>query len=504
MSELQICPVILAGGVGTRLWPLSREGYPKQLLPLAGERTLLQETVLRLDGLGEAARERGTSVSVAAPILVCHESHRFFARDQLEEIDRPPGRILLESTSRNTAPALTLAALAALERGGDPALLAMPADHVIADRGRFHRALLEALEVAADGAVITFGIVPTSPESGYGYIRRGDAIANGNGSRSYAIREFVEKPDRETAERYLATDEYFWNAGLFMMRASVWLDAIGRHRPDILERCREAFQTGHADGVFYRVGQPAFTACPADSIDYAVMERLGESASQSAGAAERVIPSAVVPFDGGWSDVGSWPAVMALNERDAAGNALSGDVYQQDTERSLLISEHRLVAALGLKDCVVVETPDAVLVAARDRCQDVRRVVDWLNTQGREEGRNHRRVHRPWGSYEPVDDGERFQVKRLSVKPGAALSLQMHHHRAEHWVVVRGTARVTRGEEQFLLTENESTYIPIGVTHRLENPGQVPLEVIEVQSGCYLGEDDIVRLEDRYNRDREV
>lgn len=496
MSQLALCPVVLAGGAGTRLWPLSREGYPKQLLRLlGGEHTLLQETVLRLDDpetLGARA--------IGAPLVVCHEDHRFFVLEQLQEVAREPACILLEPASANTAPALTLAALAAVAGGADPALLVMPADHVIVDREAFHRAVRMGLDLAAAGSVVAFGIVPSRPETGYGYVRKGEPVAAGASSGAFVMREFVEKPDRATAEAYLRCGEYLWNGGLFMMRARLWLALIERYRPDIADACRKAYGGGRADGVFYRVERSVFAACPADSIDYAVMERLAAADPQSAPDAPA---SAVVPLDAGWSDIGSWSALLQLNDHDAAGNVVLGDVCEQGTRDSLLVSEHRLVAAVGLRDTIVVETPDAVLVAHKDHCQDVRGVVDWLKDQGREEGRSHRRVYRPWGSFEHLDAGERFQVKRLTVKPGGALSLQMHHHRAEHWVVVRGTARVTRGEEQFLLSENESTFIPLGVKHRLENPGHVLLEIIEVQSGAYLGEDDIVRFEDRYNRNRE-
>ncbi|NIR32691.1 MAG: mannose-1-phosphate guanylyltransferase/mannose-6-phosphate isomerase [Gammaproteobacteria bacterium] len=500
MSTSELSPVILAGGVGSRLWPLSREGYPKQLLRLLeGAHTLLQETALRLEGL--AAAHRGESVvNLNEPIVVCHEDHRFFVLDQLQSIGGRAARLVLEPASRNTAPALTLAALAASEGGADPALLAMPADHVIRDRERFHEAILAGASLAEAGVVVTFGIVPGRPETGYGYIRKGPVLDEGAGREAFAIREFVEKPDRETAAAYLASGEYLWNGGLFMMRASVWLDAIARYRPQIAGICRQAYAGGRADGAFYRVNRDLFAECPKESIDYAVMESLARD------AAAHPTPSgfpnaAVIALDAGWDDIGSWPALMQLNDADGEGNVLIGDAYAQGTRESLLVSEHRFLAGVGLENLIVVETPDAVLVASRDRCQDVGDVVDWLNRSGRGEARNGRRVYRPWGNYESLDAGERFQVKRLTIKPGESISLQMHHHRAEHWVVVRGTARVTRGDEQFFLSENESTYIPVGARHRLENPGRVPLEVIEVQSGSYLGEDDIVRFEDPYNRD---
>ena len=351
--------------------------------------------------------------------------------------------------------------------------------------------------------IVTFGIVPTRPETGYGYIRRGDAIDTVAADEpGYAIDAFVEKPGRHAAESYVSSGKYLWNSGLFMMRVSVWLDAVSRYRKPILDACQRAFDGGRDDGAFFRVDRDAFVGCPSDSIDYAVMERLTASQLKPAtdGREGAPIRAAVLPLDAGWSDIGSWPALLELNNRDEHGNVLQGDAYAPGSTDSLVIGKHRLVVALGVKDTVVVETPDAVLVAPQEKCQDVKKVVEWLKAEGREEGKSHRRVYRPWGAFEQLDAGDRFQVKRLTVKPGASLSLQMHHHRAEHWIVVRGTAKVTRADEEFLLTENESTYIPLGVRHRLENPGAVELEVIEVQSGSYLGEDDIVRFEDRYDR----
>jgi len=488
MDALQLCPVVLAGGSGTRLWPLSREGYPKQLLRVTGDHTLLQETLLRLDGLQAPA---GRRLELLAPVVVCSEELRFLVLEQLEALGRPAGRVLLEPAARNTAPALTLAARSAAAGGGDPVLLAMPADHVIADRAAFHQAVRTGMDLAAAGTVVTFGVVPDRPETGYGYIERGAPLGSAIDAAACAVAAFAEKPEPARAAEFLASGRYLWNSGIFAMRASVWLAAIERCRPDIARACAAAWEAGAADGDFYRPGRATFERCPAESIDYAVMERLGETGGNAA---------AVVPLAAGWSDVGSWPAILALHPAGKDGNVLQGDVHARHTRDSLVIANHRLVAAVGLREAIVVETADAVLVADRARSQEVREVVAWLNAGGRDEGRSHRRVHRPWGSYEPLDAGERYQVKRLTVKPGAELSLQMHHHRAEHWVVVRGTARVVRGEEEFLLTENESTYIPIGTRHRLANPGTVPLEVIEVQSGSYLGEDDIVRFEDRYDR----
>jgi mannose-1-phosphate guanylyltransferase/mannose-6-phosphate isomerase len=482
---MNIQPVILCGGSGTRLWPLSREQYPKQLLALNGELTLLQATARRMDDFAAAP---------AAPLVVCNEEHRFLAAEQLREIGVSARSIILEPVGRGTAPALTLAALNPVA-DDDPVLLVMPSDHVILDHPAFQAAIERGAALAAEGYVVTFGVPPTSPETGYGYIRSGATVNSGGGPVAHLIHSFVEKPDAATARRHCASGHYLWNSGIFAMRASVWLDSIGRFRPEILAACERAQLQGTWDADFYRVDKKAFTDCPQDSIDYAVMERLEtEPATASAPRA------AVVRLEAGWSDVGAWNALWEIGAKDDSGNVIHGDVYAVDTRNALLISQHRLLACVGLDDVVVIETPDAIMVARKDKAQEVKQVVARLKREGRQECLNHRKVYRPWGSYDGVDCGTRFQVKRIVVNAGASLSLQMHHHRAEHWVVVRGTAKVTRGDEVFLLSENQSTYIPLGLKHRLENPGKVPLEIIEVQSGAYLGEDDIVRFEDSYGR----
>jgi mannose-1-phosphate guanylyltransferase/mannose-6-phosphate isomerase len=478
---MQLQPVILSGGSGTRLWPLSRQAHPKQFLSLLGDESLLQATARRVVGLGGG-------IEVLAPLVVCNEEHRFLVAEQLREIDQVPAGILLEPVGRNTAPALTLAALVARKDGADPVLIAMPADHVIGDADSFRDQLRRAVPLAETGDVVTFGIVPDVPETGFGYIHRGEALPDAG---AYVLDRFVEKPDLATAERYLASGEYLWNAGIFVLKASRWLELIGQYQPAILAACRAAVGDGQKDLDFCRVDRDDFLACPADSIDYAVMEPL------SADPGGRAL---VLPLDAKWSDIGAWSALWAVRERDAAGNACFGDVLAVEARNNLLHADGRMIAAVGVDDLIIVETADAVLVTTRERAQQVKEIAEQLKATGREEHRFHKRVHRPWGAYEGIDEGDRFQVKRLSVKPGASLSLQMHHHRAEHWVVVRGTARVTRGDEVFLLTENQSTYIPLGEKHRLENPGNVPLEIIEVQSGSYLGEDDIVRFDDAYRR----
>ena len=521
-----IQPVVLSGGSGTRLWPLSREKYPKQLLPLIGDDSLLQATVRRVQGIA--------GMEMAAPLVVSNEEYRFVIAEQLRLMGKP-GTIVLEPVGRNTAPALTLAALFAIKNNSDPVLLVMPADHVIIDIAAFQAAVGAGASLAAQGAVVTFGITPDAPETGYGYIQAGanygaedrhiarqatghpaDHAGGQAGGPARHIARFVEKPNLQTAQTYLDEGSYLWNSGIFMMRASVWLSALALCRPDILQACQTAWGQGAPDGEFVRVGKDAFAACPSDSIDYAVMERLaghteatgaavagigiGIGTGTGAGAGAELPPGVVLPLSAGWSDVGSWDALWQVLPKDDAGNVLQGDVLMHDCTNTLAVSEGRLVACVGVSDLIVVETADAILVAHKDKTQDVKKIVDSLKQQGRAEGHIHRKVFRPWGWYDGVDAGARFQVKRIVVKPAGILSLQMHHHRAEHWIVVSGTAKVTKGKETFLVSENESTFIPLGTTHRLENPGRVPLEMIEVQSGSYLGEDDIVRFEDVYGR----
>ena len=475
-----LIPVILSGGSGTRLWPLSRELYPKQLLPLVGKGTMLQETLARLKGVE----------GVGSPIVVCNEQHRFLVAEQLRDAGIESSSIVLEPVGRNTAPAIAIAAMAAVtgespsQQKDDAVLLVLPADHVIQDVRAFQAAVEIGRKAALEGKLVTFGVVPNKPETGYGYIRR----ESGAGP-AFGIAQFVEKPDLATAKRYVESKEYFWNSGMFMFKASQVLDEMRALAPAIYDACAQAFTAAKRDLDFTRLPTKEFGACPSDSFDYAVMEKTHHGV--------------VVPLDAGWSDVGSWSALHEAIPGDAQGNVCIGDVLTEDSSGCYLQSTSRLVAAVGLKDHVVVETKDAVLVAPKDRVQDVKQLVAQLKKQGRYETSLHREVFRPWGSYDSIDQGDRFQVKRLVVKPGACMSLQLHHHRAEHWIVVSGTARITRGDETFLLEENQSTYIPLGTRHRIDNPGKIPLHIIEVQSGGYLGEDDIVRFEDRYGREGE-
>ena len=465
-----ILPVILAGGSGTRLWPLSRELYPKQFLKLTGGLSMLQDTLQRLTGL-----------DAAPPYVICNEEHRFIVAEQMRSIGTGWGAIILEPAARNTAPAIALAALYATRNGDDPLLLILPADHHIADPAAFRTALAEGAALVTKDDLVTFGIVPERPETGYGYIKAGAQL----GPRAHKVAQFVEKPDLETANRYIESGGYYWNSGMFMFRASTYLKELAAHRADIYDACRQAAGAMASDLDFQRPGAD-FAKSPAESIDYAVMEKTKGSL--------------VLPIDVGWSDVGSWKALWEVSARDDHGNHVRGDVVCVDTSNSLLISEGRLLATVGVNDLMVVETADAVLVAQVDRAQDVKRIVEQLRAAKRSEHQAHRRIYRPWGSYETVDEGDRHQVKRITVNPGAKLSLQMHHHRSEHWIVVRGTAQVTCGDKEFVVHENASTYIPIGSKHRLANPGKIPLDLIEVQVGSYLGEDDIVRFQDAYGR----
>ncbi|AVS87481.1 mannose-1-phosphate guanylyltransferase/mannose-6-phosphate isomerase [Paracidovorax avenae] len=476
-----LIPVILCGGSGTRLWPLSRETFPKQFLALGGDGiSMLQATARRLDGLD-------SQIPKGAPIVVCNGEHRFLAAQQLQDAEIAGAKLVLEPVGRNTAPALTLAALVA---DPDAVMLAMPADHVMSNLAQLHAAVKTAWQLAANGAMVTFGIVADRPETGYGYIQKAQPI---EGMDAFAIQSFAEKPSLEVAKSYLQSGEYLWNSGLFMVRADQWLKAMAALQPRMLQACKAAVDGSSRDLDFIRPDADTFAGCPADSIDYAVMEHLPRNQDLR-------IPARVVPMDAGWSDLGAWDALWDVLPRDAQGNAHVGQTLAVDTQNSLLFSETCLVATVGLDNIVVVETADAVLVADKRRTQDVKKIVAELKAHKRKLASTHRKVHRPWGWYDSIDSGERFQVKRIVVNPGAQLSLQMHHHRAEHWVVVKGTAEVTNGEKTFLLAENESTFIPLGHTHRLVNPGKVPLEIIEVQSGSYLGEDDIVRFEDTYGR----
>jgi mannose-1-phosphate guanylyltransferase/mannose-6-phosphate isomerase len=488
MTPIPIQPVIMAGGSGTRLWPLSRAQHPKQFLVLQGNQSLFQQATRRLAELA------APDIAVAAPCIVGNEEHRFLVLDQLRELNLPPATVLLEPTGRNTAPAMTLAALFAAEAGADPVLVVSPADQTVTDEVAFTRALQRAVRVAAQGAIVILGVTPDRPETGFGYIRTG---ASGDAGAERTVAAFVEKPDLPTAQAYVAAGDHYWNSGLFVVRASVWLAALERFRSDIAAASRSAWALRSIDASFVRPGRDAFAAIPSESVDYAVMEKC--PAEPVASGTQR-FDLRMVPLDAGWSDLGAWDAVWQVSAKDAGGNASVGDALVSDSRNTLVHATSRLVGVVGLSDVIVVETPDAVLVADRSRSQDVKTIVGRLQSAGRTEHTVHRQVHRPWGWYDSIDSGSRFQVKRIMVKPGASLSLQMHHHRAEHWIVVRGTAEVTNGDQVILLSENQSTYIPIGTTHRLANPGKVPLEIIEVQSGSYLGEDDIVRFEDSYGR----
>jgi mannose-1-phosphate guanylyltransferase/mannose-6-phosphate isomerase len=482
MIPTPVQPVILCGGSGTRLWPLSRAGFPKQFLCLTGADSLFQLAAKRLAGMADDA------VQVAAPYIVSNEEHRFVAQEQLREIGMDSAKFLLEPVGRNTAPALTLAALAAVEQGNDPVLVVTPADQTIANEPAFNAALRQAVATAAEGSIVILGVTPTLPETGYGYIQIDASVQAG--ASAFPVARFVEKPDAATAQHYLDEGGYFWNAGMFVLKASVWLKALETFRPDIANATLGAWKGNAQDGMFVRPAKDLFANIPSESVDYAVMEKCPGS----------VFEIKMVALDAGWSDLGAWDAVWNVLPKDEQGNAHLGDVLTTDSRNTLVHATSRLVSLVGVKDLVVVETPDAVLVADKTRSQDVKQIVNALSQQKREEHALHRKVNRPWGWYDSIDEGGRFKVKRIQVKPKASLSLQKHHHRAEHWIVVTGTAEITNGDKVLTLTENQSTYIPLGEVHRLANPGTIPLEIIEVQSGSYLGEDDIVRFEDTYGR----
>ncbi|MCW8865248.1 MAG: mannose-1-phosphate guanylyltransferase/mannose-6-phosphate isomerase [Colwellia sp.] len=474
-SELQISPVIMCGGSGTRLWPLSRAQFPKQFLPLVNETSMLQDTMARLPAKHQA------------PVFICNEDHRFLVAEQVKQANCTQATILLEPQGRNTAPAVALAALNALAANEDALLLVLAADHVIKDTEKFHQAIDVATTVALQGKLVTFGIVPTHAETGYGYIKQGaEQTGDSKGYGVYQVAQFVEKPNAATAQNYIEAGDYLWNSGMFLFKASRYLEELEKFRPDILKSCQEAMVKVEKDLDFTRPDNEAFLQCADESIDYAVMEKTEDAV--------------VVPLDAGWSDVGSYSALWDVCQQDEQQNVIKGDVIAHDTRNSYLHSQNKLIATLGVDNLVVIDTPDAVLIADKDKVQNVKEIVNELKAQQRSEAKLHREVYRPWGKYDSVDNGERFQVKRITVNPGAKLSVQMHHHRAEHWIVVSGTAKVTLDGETILLSENQSSYIPIGVVHALENPGKLPLEMIEVQSGSYLGEDDIVRFEDRYGR----
>ncbi len=479
MTNLTIQPVILCGGSGTRLWPLSRTGFPKQFLCLTGSESLFQQAAKRLMGLSIE------SIRVADLLVVAGEEHRFLVTEQLREIGLCPNTVLIEPVPKNTAPSLSLAALTAVKNGDDPVLVVTPADQVILDPSAFNSSIHHAINQAINGAIVMLGVNPDRPETGYGYIQADVASTS-----TLTVRRFVEKPDEATAKQYLVQGGYYWNAGIFVLKASVWLQAIEYFRPNIAASTRTAWERRSRDAVFIRPGREEFAVIPGESIDYAVMERCPESR----------FPIRMVPLDAGWSDLGAWAAMWNVLPKDSNGNAHVGDVLDAGCNNTLAYATSRLVALVGVQNLVVVETPDAVLVLDRSSSQDIRHIITALQQQKREEHTLHRKVHRPWGWYDIIDQGECFKVKRIQVNPGASLSLQKHHYRAEHWVVVSGVAKITCGDKNLLLTENQSTYIPLGEIHCLANPGTIPLEIIEVQSGCYLGEDDIVRIEDSYGR----
>ncbi|MBV6820333.1 mannose-1-phosphate guanylyltransferase/mannose-6-phosphate isomerase [Rahnella sp. PD12R] len=469
-----LLPVIMAGGTGSRLWPMSRELYPKQFLRLHSANSMLQETLLRLNNL-----------DVREPVVICNEEHRFLVAEQLREINKLSNNIILEPIGRNTAPAIALAALNATSDGNDPIMLVLAADHVINDVNQFHEAIMKAIPFAAEEQLVTFGIVPTGPETGYGYIQRGSPIGDLN--IGFQVNCFVEKPDIVTAETYFKSGEYYWNSGMFMFRANRYLQELEKFRPDILEACKAALVEASPSNDFVTVKKEIFASCPDESIDYAVMEKTKDAM--------------VVPLDAGWSDVGSWSALWDVNSKDNGNNALTGDIFLHNTKNCYINSDEKLVAAIGVDNLVIVNTKDAVLVVDKSKVQDVKRIVEYLKENQRSEYRHHRDIYRPWGKCDLVVAEKRFNVNRVTVIPGGAFSTQMHHHRAEHWIILSGTAKVTIGDKTFLLTENQSTFIPIGSIHTLENPGKIPLELLEVRSGSYLGNDDVIRIKDHYGRE---
>jgi mannose-1-phosphate guanylyltransferase / mannose-6-phosphate isomerase len=477
---MKLCPVILAGGGGTRLWPLSREHYPKQFLKLFDDNTLLQNTLLRLDGLS-------ASIDVSDPVIICNEVHRFLVAEQSAQIFRNISKIILEPKGRNTAPALTVASL----NEDDAIIIMMPADHIIGKVDLFHDVIKAGIEMAKKDYLVTFGIKPDAPETGYGYIHIADEIQSIDNQSIHAISGFAEKPEQSLAEEYLSSGDYLWNSGIFMMKASVWLGKMMQLQTPIYDACVDAFNKGKTDGLFFRLDEESFINCPDDSIDYAVMEKLAQNGDEKL---------AVIPVDVDWSDVGAWSSVWDINDKDLNNNSFEGDVIAEQTKNCLIKSERGLIVTIGCEDMVIIDSDDAIMIADKNKTQDVKKIVEKLNNEERSESFMHRKVYRPWGSYDSIDMGETFQVKRLTVNPGKKLSLQSHEKRAEHWVIVKGVATVTKGDEVFLLHENESTYIPSGTRHRLENASDVLLELIEVQSGSYLGEDDIVRYEDDFGR----
>ncbi|MFK5893952.1 MAG: mannose-1-phosphate guanylyltransferase/mannose-6-phosphate isomerase [Pseudomonadota bacterium] len=479
MKSNRVVPVILSGGTGSRLWPLSRELNPKQFLPLVSENSMLQETLLRLHGNGTSPVDADIN-----PVIVCNEEHRFLAAEQLRQINYPSPAIILEPEGRNTAPAICVAAMHLMAQEEDPIMLVLPADHVILNTDNFHKTLSQGTQLALQGKLVTFGIVVDSAETGYGYIQQGKQIDSLN--NAYSVARFVEKPDKVTAQTYLDSGDYLWNSGMFMFRCSVYIQELKKYQAEMVNCCLQAYELANNDCDFIRLDKASFSASPADSIDYAVMEKTDHSV--------------VIPLDANWNDVGAWDALWELGEKDAQGNVCQGDILLEQVSNSYIHADYRLVAAIGLQNCIIIETADAILVADKNHAQDVKSIVQKLKSQKRDEAMLQQRVYRPWGSYETLDEEFRFKVKRIIVNPGSTLSLQMHHHRAEHWVIVRGTAKITQGDKEFILTEDQSTYIPLGTTHRLENPGVIPLEIIEIQSGSYLGEDDIVRFSDKYGR----